>query len=909
MALEMIRINTAGMTPEQLYDAMDQKLANLVQQLNRKLLLFDDQDTSIIETRKTILTIEQTQSEFEQVITNNIAAIDGNIYKIHGDLADYKKVVAGELTAVDGYIETLRGDFTKFKLGEFEELKTKALTADTADLRYVNIGKFDAIDGYVKNLEGDFIKFKSGEFEALRTKALTADTADLRYVNMGKFDALEGHVGTLEGDFIKFKSGEFGDVSALVGKIQTLIFGSATGDSITTEFSNSVVSHIGTAQIHSGMIKDLAFDKITGFDVNTTNLMIHSEDGKSQWKDNTIQISDANRVRVQIGKDASDDYSMYVWDVNGKLMFDALGLTGNGIQREIIRNDMVSQDAAIDAGKLDLVSLFREVNGNIEKLETGKLKFDGKSLELFLGAITSDLESQGAQLSSQGTQITAVQGQINSKIWQEDINSVTGEMRTQYSILEQNLNGFKTTVSDTYSTKQETLNVAGIAKNAVDEVQKTNSKISEITTDLSHITSRVTDTETSVTRINGDVTNLTNRVKEAELQITKDAIVSKVSDVYATTNALAAVDGKFAKYSTTSQMNSAIEQKANSITSTVSNTYATKTETSAIKGAADAAKSAIDNLQIGGRNLALASGEGWNTGSYNVLQGKLSESWVVGETYTISIKGTVNGGGFGLWRDSGSAVVKATLPYNADKGLYIYTFQCPAKNVNDTTEDSFSIYNYPSSSAVSASIEWIKIEKGNKATDWTPALEDVDESIGMAQDDAADAKAAVEIAETTIQQLSDSISQLVIGKNGQSLMKQTEDGWVFDMKDILGDLDTAADNIGELNDNIGNIQDNVGMLKETVTPLSDVGSYVTIGKEPKQPYIELGKKGSEGSEFKVRITNTGIQFMEGNDTPAYINNQKLNIKKAIVEDELQFGGFVWTERANGNMGLLWKGEN
>ena len=41
-----------------------------------------------------------------------------------------------------------------------------------------------------------------------------------------------------------------------------------------------------------------------------------------------------------------------------------------------------------------------------------------------------------------------------------------------------------------------------------------------------------------------------------------------------------AVDNKFASYSTTSQMNSAINQKANEITSTVSETYATKTSVS-----------------------------------------------------------------------------------------------------------------------------------------------------------------------------------------------------------------------------------------------------------------------------------------------------------------------------------------
>ena len=72
---------------------------------------------------------------------------------------------------------------------------------------------------------------------------------------------------------------------------------------------------IGDAQIKSAMIESIDASKITALDINTTNVKVHSEDGKSQWKDNTIQISDNQRVRVQIGKDANADYNMYVWCV------------------------------------------------------------------------------------------------------------------------------------------------------------------------------------------------------------------------------------------------------------------------------------------------------------------------------------------------------------------------------------------------------------------------------------------------------------------------------------------------------------------------------------------------------------------------------------------------------------------
>lgn len=155
------------------------------------------------------------------------------------------------------------------------------------------------------------------------------------------------------------------------------MFGSSTGESITTDFANSVVSMIGTAQIKDSMIASLDAKKIKALDVDTTDVKVHSKDGKSQWTDNTIQISDSTRLRVQIGKDASGDYNMYVWDSKGSLSLDALGLTEQGVQREIIRNDMVKEDANISAGKLDIASLFNVINNDgTHTLKSNKIYLD-----------------------------------------------------------------------------------------------------------------------------------------------------------------------------------------------------------------------------------------------------------------------------------------------------------------------------------------------------------------------------------------------------------------------------------------------------------------------------------------------------------------------------------------------------
>ena len=65
--------------------------------------------------------------------------------------------------------------------------------------------------------------------------------------------------------------------------------------------------------------------------------------------------------------------------------------------------------------------------------------------------------------------------------------------------------------------------------------------------------------------------------KQSQLEQTMDGFKMTVSETYATKDALNDVDNKFNDYSTTTEMNSVINQKANEITSTVSKTYATKT--------------------------------------------------------------------------------------------------------------------------------------------------------------------------------------------------------------------------------------------------------------------------------------------------------------------------------------------
>lgn len=103
--------------------------------------------------------------------------------------------------------------------------------------------------------------------------------------------------------------------------------------------------------------------------------------------------------------------------------------------------------------------------------------------------------------------------------------------------------------------------------------------------------------------------------------------------------------------------------------------------------------------------------------------------------------------------------------------------------------------------------------------------------------------------------------------------------------------------------------ENGNTVKETrsLATLGNIGEYVRITKLDDKPCIELGEA---DSDFKLYITNTSIKFMDGSVCPAYVTNQTLYIDKAVVENELQFGQFIWQQRYDddgnpANMGIVW----
>ena len=201
-----------------------------------------------------------------------------------------------------------------------------------------------------------------------------------------------------------------------------------------------------------------------------------------------------------------------------------------------------------------------------------------------------------------------------------------------------------------------------------------------------------------------------------------------------------------------------------------------------------------------------------------------------------------------------------------------------------------------------------KLEIGNQATDWTLAPEDTDDVIKDVQAEANEANNAtnerIAIAESIIQQLADNISMLVKDENGESMMMQTSDGWVFSMQETNSAVSGIRDSLSELQTLTGKTAYTVGLLDEAVKKNSETLEYIQFSTYNDQPCIELGES---DTSFKLLITNTSIMFWNGSDFPTRINTDGLETDNIKVDGEIRQGGYVMMNTADGGWGLLWKG--
>lgn len=351
-------------------------------------------------------TIQSKGKTEQEQDTGYKGPLQTKVDRTYSDLVSTKQVITDKITAFEG---------------EFETINTNYLEVNK---------KLTALDAEIENLD----------VTELTAKVAIIETSYVSKEYVQELYATKAEVHVLDVD---------------LERVNTLLAGSVTAGSTQTIVLNADNTTISNALIKSAMIDSVAADKVTAGTIDASSIHFKSQSGRLDIFGETLQIKDITRPRVQIGKDASGDYNMYVWDASGRLMFDATGITASGIQRPIIVDSMVADNANIAGDKINITSLVKEINDGTEVIKSSHILVDGanQSLSVVYNTITGDI-------STLSTALSVEQGKISSLI--TDVSQAKGDvstLKTNYSSLTQTVNGINSTVSSHTSSIQNLNNM------------------------------------------------------------------------------------------------------------------------------------------------------------------------------------------------------------------------------------------------------------------------------------------------------------------------------------------------------------------------------------------------------------------------------------------------------------------
>ena len=481
----------------------------------------------------------------------------------------------------------------------------------------------------------------------------------------------------------------------------------------------------------------------------------------------------------------------------------------------------------------------------------------------------------------------------------EDIKGNISNLNIQIGKIEQSVKDNKGNISSLTTTVD---GIKGTVEKQGESISNINQKADKISQDVTNVrndlSSKITQTAEQINQKVDDVkSELSSDITQTAGQISQE-VTNVRNDL---TSKITQTEKKISQEikDVNDNLSSRIDQTAGSITSTV--------------------KSEIDKIAIGGRNIAV----GTSVSKENSRNCNYHVSSVVFETgdYTVSFYAKASKhetASVYLNDDSGAnrigIIFSSEINLTEEYQKFTFTKKNNKEYSGDVNGIVIRIYGKTETDNT-ISVKELKLEIGNKATDWSPAPEDVEEDIDNAQSTADDAKdkadsteERVTASESKIEQLSDSISTMVTDKNGNSLMTQTGDGWTFNMGTIEDTLDDAKQTLKDLEGDMGVVDSTLSQLESLTNDLGKKTAYINMTTDDSgAPCLELGKS---DSVFKVRISNTSVDFIEGSVRIAYISNRALYIERAIIKNEFQIGdngGFIFRKRSSGNMSVRWVG--
>lgn len=647
------------------------------------------------------------------------------------------------------------------------------------------------------------------------------------------------------------------------------------------------------------------------------------------------QVSQANvQSKEALGK--AEDAEKLATSANG------LASTANKQSEDAVK---LAQDAntstgkaqqQIDAIKGDITDSKQQIQDAVDKANTNANEI-GTIKETY--ATKVDLTNESKTIHADvSTEIEKKVGELSTTVSEtyaskSDLTTLEGSMDTQFKQTADTISTQATSIeklqSDTTQAKKDIIDatkkatdaqaqankalgnaqsaqtLADEAKRSADSAQlnldNANKELADAKANLESVTGRVDATESEITKAQTRLTNAESAVQKAQ----SDATKAQGNATTAINNAKAAQGAADDAKQKAEQARKDLAELTNKV---ASNTTKIEQNSDAIKLQAKSiteTSNKIDNLQIGGRNLLLSTQTfkpnfGLNgtpetpiKDTYGFYYISLRNTWsnyiyqfidlVLGQTYTISFYAKCDSNvQLEIKDDSENNVALAYATINSkDWKLYSTTFVVRTKKVTPkvcflTRQDSATIY-----------IKKIKLELGNKPTDWTPAPEDVDEAINTERTERQSA------IETKANEITSKVSETYVSNSALNHYKEEVSTQFSQTKsDFTWSINrSVTDAKNEMNGQISSVNGRLDGLKQTA---DNVNSYMSFDNDA----LTLGKS---DSAFKTKITNQEWSIQKNGAKVTYINDQTMYITDGQFTQSLKIGNFGFVPRANGSL--------
>lgn len=587
----------------------------------------------------------------------------------------------------------------------------------------------------------------------------------------------------------------------------------------------------------------------------------------------------------------------------------------------------------IDAIKGDITDSKQQIqdavdkaNANASEIATVKetyatkvdLTTESKSIH---ADVTTEIEKKVGELSTTVSEtyasksdLTSIEGSLNTKI-KQNADSITTQASSIEKLQSDTTKAQKDIIdatkkaTDAQAQADKALGNAQSAQTLADEAKKkadsaqtnldnANKELADAKANLESVTGRVDATESEITKAQTRLTNAESAVQKAQ----SDATKAQGNATTAINNAKAAQGAADDAKQKAEQAQKDLAELTNKV---ASNTTKIEQNSDAIKLQAKSiteTSNKVDNLQIGGRNLLRNTA--FNTFNYwNIISAKLE---VVDGWCEVTINNIWSGITQNFKPEKGVEYIVSYEAYLVDTEVTSAYLECDfgspdnSMNITKTPTKYTKKIPYPTYSVNFINFQlsckeigkkWrirnIKLEKGNKPTDWTPAPEDVDEAINTERTERQSA------IETKANEITSKVSETYVSNSALNHYKEEVSTQFSQTKsDFTWSINrSVTDAKNEMNGQISSVNGRLDGLKQTA---DNVNSYMSFDNDA----LTLGKS---DSAFKTKITNQEWSIQKNGAKVTYINDQTMYITDGQFTQSLKVGSFGFVPRANGSL--------